>query len=384
MLRRRVVYNVCDAPPGWPKALLYYKTDPLFNPLLVQRYVHTNNWEIVEICKILDHAGFQVDVVDRSEKEWLPEDEYSLLIGSGAGRSGWRYPRYASKTPSALRVFYATNAEAERAKAQVLARYVVFETRTGVRASPMRVPDNVDIEASMSLTDAIICLDANGYAFKSYEKFGLPTYKVVPSTSPAVRFDPAWTTSRRSRSFLCFSGDGFIAKGVDMVVEAFAGTPDLTVHIAGPRSDVAFWEAYGEVIESCPNIIYEGFVDVRGTKFKELCEECSFVILPSTSEAACTSVATAMRAALVPITTYETGVDDGRAGFLLPSDNNELIGAIVDTVSRASQMDSNSYWKKVATTLQASAMFSQGGFTATFGQALFDVLANREDGKESR
>ena len=359
VLRRRVVHNVCDAPPEWPKALLLYKTEPLFNPRLVKRYVHTNNWEIVEMCKILHHAGFQVDVVDRSEREWLPEDEYSLLVGSAGGRAGWRYPQYASETRSALRVFYATNSEAERAKAQVLARYEAFEARTGIHASPMRVPDNVDIEASMSLTDAIVCLDANGYSSASYERFALPTYKVVPSTSPAVRFDPAWSTSRSSRSFLCFSGNGFIAKGVDMVVEAFARMPDLTVYIAGPGGDAAFWKAYGRVIESSPNISYEGFVDIGERRFKELCGQCSFVILPSAAEGACTSVATAMRAALVPITTYETGMDDGRAGFLLPSHHDELIEAIAETALRASNMDDDGYWNKVSMTRQTSAIFSQ-------------------------
>ena len=378
MLRRRVVYNVCDAPPGWPKALLHYKTEPLFNPLLVRRYVHTNNWEIVEICKILHHAGFQVDVVDRSEREWLPEDEYSLLIGSGSGRAGWRYPYYASKTPSALRVLYATSSEAQRVKAQVLARYEAFETRTGIRASPMRVPYDVDIEGIMSLTDTIVCTDVNGYSSGSYERFNLPVYSIVPSTSPAVRFDPAWTASRSSRSFLCFSGNGFIAKGVDLVVEAFAKMPDLTLHIAGPKDDVAFWEAYAGVIESCPNIAYEGFLDVRGRKFNELCGECSFVILPSSAEGACTSVATAMRAGLVPITTYETGMDDGGTGFLLPSDTNELIRAIVETASRVAQMNRNDYWRRVGATRQASAMFSQAGFAAIFSQALFDVLSNRK------
>ena len=284
--------------------------------------------------------------------------------------------------PSALRVFYATNSEAERAKARVLARYAAFETRTGVAASPMRVPDNVDIEASMSLTDAIICFDSNGYSSGSYEKFGLPICRIVPSTSPAVRFDPAWMACRNSRSFLCFSGNGFIAKGVDVVVEAFAGMPDLTVHIAGPKDDVAFWEAYGEVIESCPNVVYEGFLAVEGRRFNELCGQCAFVILPSASEGACTSVATAMRAGLVPITTYETGVDDGSAGFLLPSQNSELIGAISGTALRASKMDSSNYWRRVNRTRQASAIFSQRGFGATFSQALFDVLANFEDGKE--
>ena len=334
------------------------------------------------MCKILHHAGFQVDVVDRSEREWLPEDEYSLFIGSAGGRAGWRYPQYASETQSALRVFYATNSEAERATAQVLARYDAFEARTRVHAAPMRVPDNVDIEACMSVTDAIICLDANGYASMSYQKHGLPTYKVVPSTSPAVRFDPAWRTSRSCKSFLCFTGNGFIAKGVDMVVEAFAGMPDLTVHIAGPKGDEAFWEAYGEVIEACPNVVYEGFLAVEGRRFNELCGQCAFVILPSAAEGACTSVATAMRAGLVPITTYETGIDDGSAGFLLPSQNSELIGAISGTALRASKMDSSNYWRKVNRTRQASAIFSQRGFGATFSQALFDVLANFEDGKE--
>ena len=373
---------MCDASHGWPKALLYYKTDPLFNPLLVQRYAHTNNWEIVEMCRILHHAGFQVDVVDRSEREWLPDDEYSLFIGSGAGRAGWRYPQYASEMRSALRIFYATNAEAQRAKSQVLARYEAFEDRTGVRPSPMRVPDNVDIEASMSLADAIVCLDANGYVSESYSKYGLPTYKVVPSTSPSLRFDPNWKMTRNFKSFLCFSGSGFIAKGVDMVVEAFAGMPDLNLHIAGPDNDVGFWEAYGTVVDSCPNIRYEGFLDVRGRRFRELCGECSFVILPSSSEAACTSVATAMRAALVPITTYETGMDDGRAGFVLPSDNRELVGAIVETASRVSRLDSREYWRKVGATRQASATFSQAGFSATLTQALFDALGNRRDDKE--
>ena len=41
-------------------------------------------------------------------------------------------------------------------------------------------------------------------------------------------------------------------------------------------------------------------------------------------------------------------------------------------------MNHNEYWKMVGRSLQASAMFSQSGFAATFSQALFDALANRE------
>ena len=96
ILRRRVVFNVFDSPQTWPKALLHYKTDPLFNPRLSRNYAHPNNWELMEICRLLNQAGFRVDVVDRSEREWIPDDSYSLVISAAAGNSGQRYPFYAS------------------------------------------------------------------------------------------------------------------------------------------------------------------------------------------------------------------------------------------------------------------------------------------------
>ena len=375
LLKRSVVSNICGAPSSWPKALLHYKTEPFFDPRLVRRYSHTNNWEITEICYILDRAGLQVDVVDRSENNWEPKDEYVFLIGNASGRAGWRYPYYASKLPSALKIFYATGTEAELAKSLMLARYMAFESRTGVVTQPMRVPYNVDIQASIALTDAIICMDGNGFAAESYEKFNLPTFTVVPSTSPSVRYDYTWEDSRESTSFLCFAGNGFIVKGVDLAVEAFSTMPHLTLHIAGPDTDAGFWEAYGSVIDSCPNIVYEGFLDIRSRRFKELCSKCSFVILPASSEAACTSVATAMKAGLVPITTRSTAIDDGSVGYILPSDVNALIDAIVDVAQAVSTMGKNEYKQRVVATRKAAANFSQAGFSATFSQAFHEVLS---------
>ena len=378
LTKRRVVRNVFHSPPTWPKALLQYKTDPLFNPRLATRYSHTNNWEIIEICRILHCAGFWIDVVDRQECDWSPDDEYALFIGNASGRAGWRFTHYADRVPSARRILYATSPQADLAASLMRARYEAFESRTGICAPRMRIPYNIDIQSIVTSSDAIFCFDANGFALESYRKFGLPLYPIVPSTSPKVMFQQTWLASRRRKAFLCFAGDGFVVKGVDLVVEAFSTMSDLSLYIAGPRSDFGFWEAYGNVIASSPNISYEGFVGVSDRRFRDLCGECSYVILPSSSEAACTSVATAMRAGLVPITTRATAVDDGSAGYILASGANELIDAIRETAFALSRTGIDDYSNRVRATLRASAAFSQAGFSVALSDALYGTLMSED------
>ena len=377
MTKRLVVGNLFDSPKGWPRALLHYKTDPLFNPRLAKRYVHTNNWEIVEICHSLHRAGFRVDVVDRAESSWTPKDEYAVFLGNGSGRAGWRYDYYAERVPSALKIFYATSPEARLAESLMLDRYEAFESRTHIRADPMRVPGGVDVDTSLSLSDRVFCFDGNGFASGSYGRFGRSTSIIYPSTSPAVTFDHTWFSTRDRTSFLCFSGDGFVVKGVDLVVEAFAQMPDLTLHIAGPKSDIGFWDAYGKTVSASSNISYEGFLAVSGRRFRELCAQCAYVILPSSSEGACTSVATAMRAGLVPATTYATGVDDGEAGYILPPAPDALIDAIRETASRLSRVDDEEYRSKVIATQLTAAKYSQSGFRISFDEALYGALGDR-------
>ena len=41
-------------------------------------------------------------------------------------------------------------------------------------------------------------------------------------------------------NFLCFAGNGFICKGVDVLIEAFLQTPDLNLSICGPNTEKAF------------------------------------------------------------------------------------------------------------------------------------------------
>lgn len=370
---RRVVKNVFGAPAGSKRALILYKTSPFFYASEVRDYSHTNSWEIVEICRIVAGMGYAVDVVDRTETEWLPEDEYELFIGIGAGNSGQRYPEYAERI-AGLRVLYAAGPEPEFANRLVLERYEAFHGRTGIDAAPMRVMDRVDVDRNIASTDAILNLDSNGFSSESWSKFGLPVHTLFPSTSPDIAFDSGWFDSRDRKKFLCFAGNGFIAKGVDLVVEAMAPMEEYTLHIAGPPDDVGFWAAYGDLIESSPNIHYEGFLPVTGERFRELCGTCSYVILPSTAEASSTAIATAMRCGLVPVTTYETSIELGDFGYLLPSDVTSLPDEIQSAVRELGAIDSASYRARVEGTLISADRYTQASFTATFTEALSSAL----------
>ena len=121
------------------RALLYYKTDPFWDKALVGNYIHTNNWEVLEMCRILNTQGFIVDVIDRNVNNFIPRNIYDLFIGLGSGNSGKHFAKYAKVLTKAIKVLYATGADPVLSNKLILERYDDFYKRTGIKASPMRI-----------------------------------------------------------------------------------------------------------------------------------------------------------------------------------------------------------------------------------------------------
>lgn len=356
------------------RALLHYKIDPVIDARLQGKYHHTNNWEVPELVRILNGFGFMVDLVDRSNRKWMPEDRYDLLISNASGNSGKLFPVYAARMPRALKIFYALGPEVGDANARVLDRYTYLTERTGQELSAMRVMESVDIGACMAVSDAIVCLDDNGYSTGTYRDYPLPIHRIAPSASPRATFDPRWMTSRSRSTFLAFTGDGFIAKGVDLLVEAFAQIPDARLVIAGPNSDTAFWKLFGERIRQAGNIEYEGFLQVGGDRYRQLMARCSWVILPTAAEGLCTSITTTMRSGLVPISTFESGVALDGCGYRLVSDPRQLIEDIRTAVTQLAHASDDEYARRVGATLVKAQDYSQAAFTQSWCTALAAVL----------
>ena len=356
------------------RALFYDKTTPFYDKAQLRDYVHTNLWEITEIVRILNNFGFIVDVVDRSVNDFVPEDKYDLFIGLGAGNSGKHFAKYGNTLSKAFKVLYACGPDPELSNVLVKDRYDTFRERTGVHAPYMRTITMVDFPAFLEVTDAIFCFaEAGTFSFRTYEKYGKPVYPILPGTSPNIRFSPDWLSTRKRNKFMCFAGNGFICKGVDILVEAFLETPELEPHICGPDSESALFEVYGDKIEKAPNIHYEGFIKVAGKKFNDLVATCSWTIFNSASESCVTSIVTCQCAGLVPIINYESSVKVEDFGFLMEDSDNRIND--IRRMSRlASQTNDEDYKRRVYQALEYAQKYTQSSFTDTFNIAMLGVM----------
>ena len=373
-LWKTVIFNVYDRPNEWPLALVHYVTEPFFDVGSEHQYIHSTAWESVQLTRILDDLGYRVDVVDRSERSWLPDDTYELVVGNAAGNSGQRYPEYCRRTPSAHHMFYSRGPHTDVANQLVIDRYIALRKRTGVSGETMRVMDKVDTTLSMSMTDSILTIDSDGFTKSTYESTGKLVKTWFPPTSPMAKLDRESLRDRNKSNFLCFAGNGFIAKGVDLLVEAFLVMPELNLTIAGPPGDELFWQIYGARIEQSSNIKFVGFLDVGGKEYSDICKTHAWTILPSAAEGVCTSVATTMQSGLVPVVTLGTSVHVGDFGFLLPSDPDEIIESLKELCPKLSVWNDADYEERVDKTIDAAGDYSEDSYISSVTSAIKDIL----------
>ena len=111
------------------------------------------------------------------------------------------------------------------------------------------------------------------------------------------------------RAFLFHAGSGAVHKGLDLVIEAFARHPELTLHITGNyRHEPDFIDEYRAELE-LPNIHYHGWVVVASERFEEILSQCVAFVLPTCSEGQSPAAATCMALGLYPILSIYAGHD---------------------------------------------------------------------------
>jgi glycosyltransferase involved in cell wall biosynthesis len=360
----------CSSIKG--KALLYFKTDVLAKPKLAKQYKHTNDWEILEILKILNLMGYSVDVIDRNIKAHHIQikDEYDVFIGLGAGDSGKFFSQIASLCPSAIKIFFAAGPEPDLSNQYIKDRYSLHNSRNpDSKILLRRLITSVDISKAMSHTDVIFCI-GNEFSINTYKKHNKDIYPIYPSSHPELMLTPEDLSYRRPNQVLYIGGSGNVVKGLDLLLETFVDLPDMHLHIcAGKEED--FHSAYQKHLEDYANIHWHGFVQVGGDKFKEITRTCGFVALPSCSEGIATSVTTAMRRGLIPVVTYEAGIDTGSFGIML--DNLE-INSLKNTFGKLAQYPHGKFIQNQIKSYQNSFSYTQSNFSSSFETALLQVL----------
>ena len=106
--------------------------------------------------------------------------------------------------------------------------------------------------------------------------------------------------------FLWFGSDGFIHKGVDLLLDAMKMLPEVQLDLYGiSKSEVPLFNAL-----KSPNTHYCGRVNVQSEAFiDQVVYSHNFMVFPSCSEGMSTSVATCMAHGIIPIVSKETGFD---------------------------------------------------------------------------
>jgi len=100
-----------------------------------------------------------------------------------------------------------------------------------------------------------------------------------------------------------------------------------------------------------------------------LTKKSSFNIFPGTAEGSATSVLTCMRRAVIPIVTYETGVDIKDFGILLKSKKLE---EIIKTIKLCMKISDKDFQKRLINTYRDSWNYSPETYVTSFRQGILN------------
>jgi glycosyltransferase involved in cell wall biosynthesis len=273
---------------------------------------NTHNYYLrsLQMAKTFLDLGYSVDVIDYRNMTFIPEKEYVVFIDVRHNLE-----RLAPMlNPECIKIFYIDTAHILYHSAAGLQRLLFLQQRKKVTLRPRRLEiPNLAIEyADCAITHG------NEFTISTFSYAKKPIYKISQSHNVAYPYleDKNYEVCRES--FLWFGSGGLIHKGLDLVLDAFMEMPNYHLYICGPiEQEKDFEKAYYKELYETPNIHTVGWVDITSPQFTEITSKCLGLVYPSCSEGGAGSVIQCMHAGLIPIVSYESGVDVYDFGIIL-------------------------------------------------------------------
>lgn len=309
--------------------LLSYITEPFTHaPWEPLSNFHTMYWECYETARLLSEKGYACDIINASNNSFIPKKPYKACIDSD--RNFERFLPYLSKDCKKVFFIFISHWQAYNEAEEL--RLTDLEKRRGVRLVPRR---KMKPSRNAEIADFIMGF-GNKTVFRTFHKFKKPIF-FIPISS-VVQFDsPEKKNFALARNhFTWMGGGGAVLKGLDITLEAFSKMPDFHLHVCGPvYAEKDFVREYKKELEETPNIHVYGRIDVCGSQFSEILNKCSAVVYPSAGEGSSGTIVLAMHAGLVPIISYETGIQEDSGYIPLVNPTPE---SIIKTVTEFSKM----------------------------------------------
>lgn len=290
---------------------------------------HTNYWQSVKMAETFVELGYEVDVIHWTNKRFVPQGNYSFLVD--VRRNLERLAPLLNK--DCVKIMHLDTAHILFHNAAEAKRLLQLQDRRGVTLKPRRfeVP-NLGIENAD-------CATTGGNDF-TISTFKYANKKIFRLPSPcAITLDwqrKEWDQCRKH--FLWFSSGGLVHKGLDLALEAFREMPDCHLTVCAPVSrERDFENAYYKELYETPNIHTVGWVDIDSGKFRDIAARCIAMVNLSCSEGGTPAVKTCMHAGLIPIVSYESGVDVHDFGFTLEDCSIDNIKNVIRHLTTLSQ-----------------------------------------------
>ncbi|MBD2525446.1 glycosyltransferase [Nostoc sp. FACHB-133] len=321
------VVSLKPKQPSKGNVLLSYRIEPfLLKPGQPMPNDHTWYWEVWQIAQTFLDLGYNVDVIQFHNDKFVPQKHYAFFIDIRH-----RMEALAPKlNKDCIKIFHVDIANMVFRNAAECNRLLEVQQRKGVTLKPQRfeVP-NLGIEHA----DCAIVL-GNDFTTDTFKYANKPMYR-IPISSPSVYPYPEKKNFEAVRKrFLWFGGSALVLKGLDLVLDAFAQMPEYHLTVCGPVSnDKEFEQAFYKELYETPNIHTYGWIDVSSPDFIEVTNNCLGLVYPSVSEGQSGAVISCLQAGLIPILSYESGVDVHDFGVIFDNLSLEEIKDKVRSIS---------------------------------------------------
>ena len=286
---------------------------------------HISAWHNFQIARTFLDLGFQIDVIPFDDHQFTPKVDYDVTvdINSNIGRLADRLG------PDCIKILHPMFSHWTIHNSRSYARHAALAQRRGAALKPLRLLEPND---SVECTDYITCL-GGAFSRASYDYGKAPLLR-LPQITPASIEDYLDRDIDRCRNrFVWLGGNGMVHKGLDLVLEAFAGLPDCHLTVCGRVSrEKPFESLYQRELYELPNIETIDWIDILSARFRQIASESMALVLPSASEFSCGSVIAGMMTGLIPVTTPSTDIDVSEIGFSIEEDSVEAVRSAVCAV----------------------------------------------------
>jgi glycosyltransferase involved in cell wall biosynthesis len=369
------VVSLKPKQPSKGNVLLSYRIEPfLLKAGQAMPNDHTWYWEVWQIAQTFLELGYNVDVIQFHNDKFVPQKDYAFFIDIRH-----RMEALAPKlNKDCIKIFHVDIANMVFRNAAECNRLLEVQQRKAVTLKPQRfeVP-NLGIEYA----DCAIVL-GNDFTTDTFKYANKPMYR-IPISSPVVYPYPDKKDFEAVRKrFLWFGGSALVLKGLDLVLDAFAQMPEYHLTICGPVSnDKEFEQAFYKELYETPNIHTYGWIDVSSPDFIEVTNNCLGLVYPSVSEGQSGAVISCLQAGLIPILSYESGVDVHDFGVIFDNLSLEEIKAKVISISNSPEeklkLMSRQAWE------YARANHTKEKFAQAYRNAVEQIIENHSQKKQT-